>query len=759
MAERLSVSQDTEFDPWELRAQAHRVLGTLLIAAGYLWLAGSLASHKGFSWSLLPPVSLLSGAAASIVLRRRSIRAAVYLLVVSLGATSLACVGLYGVQNAALFVIPAVLFAGVLVNSGAMAALTIILALGVLAGGALSSSGGRALTRESGYALGLLAMTALAAWLSGRNLYTALSWALDSYGRARAERDRRREQQGKLRQALKSMDEASFRLQRMNYELARARDVAEELRQFKQQFVTNVSHELRTPLALISGFSEMMYLSPDSYGELLPIAYQGDMREVYRNSQHLLSLIEDVLDLSRISAGKMLIAREKVDPLPIILEAANEIRPLIEGKGLRLELCLPQTMPPAYLDPTRLRQILLNLLNNARRFTDQGYVRLEAQARDGMMVIRVSDSGIGIQPADQTKLFEEFRQLDSSLARQHDGTGLGLKISKEFVELHAGRIWVESEGIRGKGSVFAFEIPLEEAPALEGDGMIRTPTRPPTALARNVVLVSQDDSIVPLLKRNLDGFQVLPVTDWREVGAAVDACWPEAVILNPSRGRELDELGRLRSLLAGRDVPIILCPLAGAGQLTSYLGVQAYLVKPIERDRLTGTLAQVLDKWSEPNDSSALGDGSTILIVDDDPRMVRLLTRMLDSAEESYHILRAPTATDALAQLGAQRVDAILLDIILPGMDGYAFLDVLRRDEQLASIPVIILTSLGYDLADQAYLGGPLVAISHQGGLSNPEALGLAKGLLEAQGKLPSRPGRTAILSPTERGGMDGSQG
>jgi len=743
------------FDTWELRAQAHRVTVIVCLLVGYTWLGWSFFSHKVFSSALWPPALMVTGCLLSMTMVRRRIRGGILMLILTLAISSLVCVGVYGLAHAPLFIIPPVLFAGVLLTPRGMMLTAAGLGLGICAVASATGAVAEFGIVELLFPLGNLAMAALASWLAGRNLFTALYWALESYENAREERDRRREQQGRLRQALHSMDEASGRLQRMNYELARARDAAEELRQFKQQLVTNVSHELRTPLALISGFSEMMYLSPESYGEPLPQVYQGDLREIYRNSQHLLSLIEDVLDLSRISAGKMLIAREMVDPRPVILEAANEIRPLIEGKGLRLEIEIPAELPQAYIDPTRVRQVLINLLNNARRFTDMGSVRLRVWARGGMLCFRVSDTGIGITQEDQGKLFDEFRQLDGTLARQHDGTGLGLKISKEFVEMHEGHIWVESEGVSGKGSTFAFELPLDELGDLKAGETVRVPGRAPVAPQRTVILVTRDDSVTPLLRRHLDGYKVVEITAWERLGEVVDQTWASAVILNPTRGSELAEMRQARELLGERDIPVILCPLAGAGQLATYLGVEAYLVKPIERQRLSVTLESLL--WQGLG-----GDDETrsLLLVDDDPRIVRLLTRMLDSEPHSYELLRAASAGEALEVLSHRSVDAILLDIVLADVDGYTFLEMLRGEPRLADIPVVILTSLGYDLADRAYLGSPVVAVSLRGGLSNPEALGYMEGLLETYVDLAPRSGLGGMPPAAEdRSEDDGGHG
>ncbi|MHB1295042.1 MAG: ATP-binding protein [Anaerolineae bacterium] len=718
MTDDIRVPQKPVYDPWELRSEAQRILSVLALCVAYLWTAHELLFHEDFSVFLLPPVVLMISTTAGYVMRSRRPRASAYGFIGGITVSGIWAASLYGLAWAPLFLIPPVVFAGVLLNPGLMVALAALTGLAVIH---IAQPAGLLdlLSANLTFILALLGVTALASWLSGRNLYTALQWAWESYGKARDETMRAREQRAQLRQALRSMDEASYRLQRMNYELARARDTAEELRNFKQQFVANVSHELRTPLALVAGFSEMMYLSPESYGVPLPAEYQGDVREIYRNSRHLLSLIDDVLDLSRITAGKMLLARQQADPKEVIVEAANTIRPLIEGKGLKLEIEVDEHIPPTYLDPTRIRQVLLNLLNNARRFTDKGMVRLQAVYRDGETVVSVSDSGIGISAQDQIRIFEEFRQLDGSLSRMYDGAGLGLAISKEFVELHGGRIWVESEGIAGKGSVFSFTLPAQQGEhESRANRPVRTASRPPSMPPRSLILVSADDSIAHLLERNLEGYQIVHMRDVMGLAEAVDRSLPEAVVINPGASLAEVELGTVRTVLGPRDVPVVLCPLVGVGQVAIHLGVEAYLIKPIHREALLATL-------------SGLGERvRRILIVDDDPRIVRLLARMLQSAERRYELVRAYTGADGLAQLEAGGIDAVLLDIVLPDTDGYSFLHSLRQSEANAHLPVIIVTSKGYEAEDSQFLGGRMVGVSYDRGISNEESLAYLKSIL-----------------------------
>ena len=428
--------------------------------------------------------------------------------------------------------------------------------------------------------MGLVLLTGVNT-IAVRVLQSALTWSWESYVKARDENHRRRLEQGRLRQALRSMDEASYRLQRMNYELAIARDAAREIQVLKQQFVANVSHELRTPLALVVGFAEMVYLSPASYGQPLPQSYLADIREIYLNSRHLLGLVDDVLDLSRFNVGKMLIVPEMIDLVEVVNDTAAIMRSLVEGKGLTFAIEVQEPLSQVRCDAARVRQVLINLLNNARRFTSDGEVRLKVWQDADRLHIAVSDTGIGIAQEEQEKLFEAFHQVDGSLAREHDGTGLGLAISREIVELHGGRIWVSSDGMVGRGSTFHVELPMGQE-GTDRIGMRETPGRRPSEPAATILLIGEDERLERLLARRLPDYHWLRVPDPENAARLAERYSARAAVIGPAAMttvQEMDTLARSLSL----NIPVIACPLGSESRVAKYLGVQGYLIKPVKR--------------------------------------------------------------------------------------------------------------------------------------------------------------------------------
>ncbi|MEA3345585.1 MAG: ATP-binding protein [Chloroflexota bacterium] len=714
--EHKAIAADSDLE--ELRQESLKVLLLFVTLFVYGWIGFLFFTTGGFTEAWWAPLPLVLGLTLSYVWRRDHFHLASLALISGMTLANVYEVWYYGFQIAPYLLTMSVIFAGLLFDplgifatAGASVGLIIAIA-------SMRPDGHPPPAQVVGPTIVIL-LAALASWVSTRNLRLALRWALESRADAWQKAELARDQRASLQRALKALDEASYRIRKMNYELAKARDVAEEMRQLKQQFVANVSHELRTPLALIAGFSEMMYFSPESYDAPLPPEYLGDVREIYRSSQHLLSLVDDILDLSQIAAGRMRLSRQEADLGEVIQEAVDIIRPLIEGKGLALEVKLKEPLPALYIDPTRVRQVLLNLLNNARRFTDQGQVTLRARRRDGQVQVSVSDTGVGITQADQEKIFEEFRQLDGSLARQHDGAGLGLAISREFVEMHGGRIWVESEGVPGRGSTFSFTLPLAQ------EGRETTPLDhrgvqplPPDGPVHTVVAISEEEDIFHLLERRLDSLQVVP-SDMEQLPALCEELHPLAVLLNIGPTEEAQQLQRLQSHLTGRDVPVILCPLGGQERLASALGVQDYLVKPITRDAFLSALERCEDRVHR------------VLIVDDDPRVVRLLARMMRSAGRDYEVLRAYSEQDAWAKLEQERPDLMVLELLMPQVDGYAILERMRQEKALRDTPVIVVTAKGYTLEDGQQLGGRLIGIARQRGFSNEEAMSYLRSILD----------------------------
>ena len=568
--------------------------------------------------------------------------------------------------------------------------------------------------------LTLLWMTAFIGWLSSRGLYTVLNWAWSSQRRANQLLDELRDRRGELNRTLVALTEANRRLKRTSHELALARQRAEEARRLKEQFAANISHELRTPLNLILGFSEMMYLSPDVYGEMeWPPTLRRDVHQVYRSSRQLLDLINDVLDLSRIDAVPMPIHREPSDLREIIHEAVETASDLFRGRALDLRVEMPAELPTLNLDRTRIRQVLLNLLNNAARFTERGHIIVSVERNEREVVVSVSDTGVGIPPDELSMIFEEFHQVDMSLRRGQEGAGLGLAISKRFVELHEGRIWAESQV--GQGSTFYFSLPLPEVEFSVGRLRPGRPTEPPrNPYQPSLVLVDEDPAVATLLERYLRGYQVLRMEelDGGKTRELIEEWHPQALILNLQPGTKSWEAMREEALrIAPPRVPILLCSLPSQKWREQETNVQGWLAKPLYREQLL----EVLDR----------GDGAReVLVVDDDRGFVQLVKRILEASDGKYEVRWAYEGEEALARIQEKRPDLLLLDLIMPGMDGFQLLEELQSDEELRGIPVVIVTAASYG-EDAVAQRGSMIGLARGRGFDTKEVIECLQALLD----------------------------
>ena len=502
-----------------------------------------------------------------------------------------------------------------------------------------------------------------------------------------------RNQRVELKQVQEDLVHANDELARLSERLKHMYQVAEDARRAKEEFVANVSHELRTPLNMIIGFSEMISEAPDAYGVELPPPLLADVNVILRNSRHLASLVDDVLDLSQVEGGQMTISREWVSLPEILDEAAVAVQPLFEAKKLDLHMDIEAEIPPMYCDRTRIRQVLLNLISNAARFTERGGVRVQARREGNNMIVSVSDSGPGIAPEHQQRIFEPFQQVDGSIRRRFGGTGLGLSISKRFVEMHGGRMWLESQV--GVGSTFYFSLPVAEAASpvaasalrwLSAEFASRQRVRnykgpKPHPLPRLVVL-EPGAVLQRLLGRYLEGTEIVTVHTFEQAVAELGRSPAQALIVNdPVLGQEGSSLvQQAKHLPFG--TPAIACWIPGEEEAAARLGVKRYLLKPISRE----SLAAALD---------ALGEGiQTILLADDQPEMLQLFGRMLNSAGRGYRVLRAANGQRALELLRERRPDVLVLDLIMPGIDGYTVLREKGADPQIADIPVIAVSAL-----------------------------------------------------------------
>jgi signal transduction histidine kinase/CheY-like chemotaxis protein len=666
----------------DLQSESLKIIALFVGALGYAWLVPVV-------WGIFPLLSgasawvgcglLIGGAAASYALRIRCRRVAANLLVWgTIGAIGCAILMLQSLIAAFLFCLP-IVFASVLFGQ-----------LGTVLVGAVAcvvtlATGTRYLhvvwySADIVLPMAVVTLVSAAAWLSQRNLYTALAWAWNGYERARHHEDEVNERRAELRRVLRALDETTHRLERANYMLALARDRAEEARRLKQQFAQTISHELRTPLNLIVGFTESMAQSPAYYGAPLPPAYLRDLSTVHRNARHLQNLVNDVLDLARIDVAQMSLIPEEVDPAQLVQTAVDTARSLVEAHGLELCVEIGPDIPRLWVDPVRIRQVLFNLLNNAARFTDRGRVTVSTYRQEDAVVFSVTDTGVGIAPQDVTCIFEEFQQLDGSSRRRHGGAGLGLTISKRFVELHRGRIWVESE--LGKGSAFYFSLPVERQEPIDGSAHRMRPGQQGTWDDENILLaVTQSPSAASLLSRYVRSARTVVARDIDQAEHMARQVMPQAVLIDTTFGaqRAVSPIELARSW--GLDVPFIACPLPGEEPLRQQLAADGYLIKPVSRQDLQDVLRHFGDKIDR------------ILVVDDDREFVRLVSRMLDDPVRRYQVNRAYSGQQALHAIRHRQPDLILLDLVLPDIDGSQVIDSLRADPAQRHIPVVIVSA------------------------------------------------------------------
>ncbi len=701
-------------------------LGNVLLYVGlglYCWCAVMFPASHWFEPVWRGPALLLAGLLLAVGLRRQkpSLAAAVTILAMAIadihtywvtgGETTPYLLALVVGLTGLLFSLPHVVGVSIACSSA-------VFAIGYVRWGYLPYS-----SQLLAPVLVIAAVGILSA-LSVRNLYLALYWAWDRAMAAQRIETELRERQAELASTAKALDEACQRLEHLNYDLAQARQAAEEARLLKQQFTTAVSHELRTPLNVILAFSEMMCHWPQSYGGTpLPPEYVGDVREIHRSSQHLLHLIDDVLELSQIESHRLRLQVEPVALSDTVAEAVEIMRPLLRGKDVDMGVELPTDLPQVLADRARVRQVLLNLLNNARRFTDHGRIEVRAAVDGRHARVTVADTGIGIAPRDHERVFEEFRQLDGATTRRRDGTGLGLAISKRFVEMHGGRIWVESTGVPGEGSRFHFTLPLVGHGWAETASLQRTPvslTRP-RSRGRGLLVIDKDPDVVHLLEQELEEYRVACASNAAEVQRLADELQPQAIILNTARRNCSGWATQAyRQALNRLSLPVVTCPLVAERQLSRALGAVDYLVKPISRAALVGLLDELGPEVRQ------------MLIVDDDPRMARVLARMIRSTGRHYEVGRAYSGSEALARMRRRRPQLVLLDLVMPEMDGHALLAAMREDEALRGIPVAVITGQDITEAEERKLGGKSFQVALGCGFSNREVLRLLRGTLKA---------------------------
>lgn len=503
-----------------------------------------------------------------------------------------------------------------------------------------------------------------------------------------------RDQRAQLVKLTKALQEASETLRHTNIQLRYAREAADEARLLKAQFAANVSHELRTPVNLVIGYSEVIVTAPEIYGVPLPPAYRSDIQAIYRNAKHLQDLINDILDISQVEASRLAITKEKTDIHQTLFEAATMIRDLVAAKNLQFNLELPNKLSDVWIDCTRIRQVVLNLLANAVRFTDEGTISLCARQEHSEIIVSVKDTGIGISKEDLGRVFEEFYQTENSASKKRMGTGLGLSLSMRVVQHHGGRLWVESEGIVGKGSIFSFTIPI----SMDAEQIIGKPALG-TFSQQNpkcVVIFDVDVAVGQLFKRYLSQQEVMISSSQEELLRLSEMIQPSAVLVDRSwRNTDFE-----RSLAkSSPNTAIIFCPMpSGRHSIQSY-GAADYLVKPVTRQALVNAIL-ALEKPIQK-----------ILIIDDERDVTRMLSRMIAAYDQNCIVWQANNGADGLAMMFREQPDLVLLDIQMPMMDGFSILQRMKHEPLLRDIPVIIASGQGAEEALTSDIEGEITLV------------------------------------------------
>lgn len=512
---------------------------------------------------------------------------------------------------------------------------------------------------------------------------------------------------GKLSDALAQAEAAK-------QEALDARDAAESANRTKSTFLANMSHELRTPMNAIIGYSEMLIEEAEDLDlkELTP-----DLQKIRSAGKHLLALINDVLDLSKIEAGKMTIFIEEFRVPEMIQEVVSTIQPLVEKNSNSLILQCPADAGIMRADLTKVRQTLFNLLSNASKFTERGTITLSVRRittpGGDRIAFSVADTGIGMTEEQLGKLFQSFSQADASTTRKYGGTGLGLVISRKFCQMMGGDITVESK--YGEGTNFTAEIPAIVQPVVVESP--KAPGAPKVGMVggkRLVLVIDDDHDAADILKRNLvkTGYEVIVAHSGAAGLELARKMKPAAITLDVMMpGMDgWSVLSALKADSATSSIPVIMVTMLQDRQLGFTLGASEFLTKPVDQDKLH----LVLSKYAEASTGTAL-------VVEDDLQNRQLIARMIEKA--GLRVAEAENGSVALERIAIETPSIILLDLMMPVMDGFEFLSVLRQNPKYSGIPVVVITAKDLTPQDRERLQGSVQQIIQKGAIDREKLI------------------------------------
>ncbi|MBT3380806.1 MAG: response regulator [Lentisphaerae bacterium] len=527
------------------------------------------------------------------------------------------------------------------------------------------------------------------------------------------------------RNLAQKVDERTAELAEMTHQAEQAQASAEGANQTKSAFLASMSHELRTPLNAIIGYSEMLEEDCEDLGhdDFIP-----DLNKIQAAGRHLLELINEVLDLSKIEAGKIELVFETVEIAPVIHEIVATIQPLIEKNANALDVRVAPNCGSIETDITRLRQCVFNLLSNASKFTKDGTISLHVARRGVVGVhwldLRVQDTGIGMTPDQQAKIFEAFQQADATTTREYGGTGLGLTITRRICQMMGGEITVESTP--GEGSTFTILLPATHTsvPLDTEDEEPDTGDEPSPADGKTVLVIDDEAEARDLMTRYLtkQGFRVATASNGEQGLRLAKQLNPMAVTLDIVMPR-MDGwavLSAMKDDPETREIPVIICSSSDEQSMGFALGASAYVTKPIDREQLTAVLGKMRTESRE----------SSVLMVEDETVTRTLMRRILEMG--GWSVEEATSGDAALACLKEHVPDLIVLDLMMPGMDGFELITEVQKHEEWRSIPVVVVTGAGLTPEDQARLDGYVADVLQKGEFTRERLVTLVRDLVDA---------------------------
>jgi len=537
----------------------------------------------------------------------------------------------------------------------------------------------------------------------------------------------------------KKVEERTVELARATTEAQEAQTTAEDANRAKSAFLANMSHELRTPLNAIIGYSEMLQEDASDLGEERFVA---DLQKIHSAGKHLLGLINDVLDISKIEAGKMDLFLETIDVPAMIEEVVSTIKPLVQKNGNALKVECEENLGPMRADATKVRQGLFNLLSNACKFTDKGTITLQVERQRGNgvghFVFRVSDTGIGMTQNQMDKLFKAFTQADASTTRKYGGSGLGLAITRHFCQMMGGDVSVESEP--GKGSTFTIKLPAVVVSSRAGKHETtliskdkRVTEAPPGA--STILVIDDDPTVHDLMRRFLtkEGFRVAIAPGGKEGIEMAKELKPDLITLDVLMA-EMDGWSVLTALKADpaiADIPVIILTMFDDKEMGFALGASDYMTKPINRDRLVNVLRRHHHGGHQP---------CQVLVVEDEPSIRQMVRRVLE--KEGWTVREAENGKAGLQAVAESKPAVVLLDLMMPVMNGFDFIRELRKNQDWQDIPVVILTAKDLTVEDRQQLKGNVERVLQKGDYNREQLLGEVRALVKHRAE-PQTPTQT----------------